>query len=429
MSARTFSSRTSLALSLAVILLLIDPAHPWGGKKVKLKDVEVLTLRQGQYTTGRRSSPVPQLTCLGGSAGCQNAPAVVQCYNRGSDGYSTQWECKADMSKSQKFGTVEVTCEGYDYADDDYILAGSCGLSVHLWFQIWFNLSNNPLPCCGRVRHLRNIPDLPRSWQMDDAPPAYDDGPPPDYPGPPRGGGFFGSGFFGGGGRGGGVPPPPGFRPAYQTDASCGSARAHGAGGVGGGGFWTGAAAGGLLGYLLGNSKMKVPNCAMCGTTLIRRTVYRRQIDACRTCGPLTLRCPLWSSPATPEDEGSQWNTDASISDSDRTVSNEQDSSTDLSDNDQDLFSDSEEYTTDSSNLIHLQVGVGNMSDLEDLGDSDSSSVQVLSEAEQLDVSSVVEVWTDRGDEPPDENEDDQSVSSEVRSEPDNPDTEVEEND
>lgn len=129
------------------------------------------------------------------------------------------------------------------------------------------------------------------------------------------------------------------------------------------------------------------------------------------------------------EDEGSQWNTDASISDSDRTVSNEQDSSTDLSDNDQDLFSDSEEYTTDSSNLIHLQVGVGNMSDLEDLGDSDSSSVQVLSEAEQLDVSSVVEVWTDRGDEPPDENEDDQSVSSEVRSEPDNPDTEVEEND
>uniref|UniRef100_A0A6G5A1R8 Store-operated calcium entry-associated regulatory factor n=1 Tax=Rhipicephalus microplus TaxID=6941 RepID=A0A6G5A1R8_RHIMP len=132
MSARTFSSRTSLAFSLTVILLLIDPAHPWGGKKVKLKDVEVLTLRQGQYTTGRRSSPVPQLTCLGGSAGCQNAPAVVQCYNRGSDGYSTQWECKADMSKSQKFGTVEVTCEGYDYADDDYILAGSCGLEYRL---------------------------------------------------------------------------------------------------------------------------------------------------------------------------------------------------------------------------------------------------------------------------------------------------------
>lgn len=273
MSARTFSSRTPLALSLIVILLLIDPAHPWGGKKVKLKDVEVLTLRQGQYTTGRRSSPVPQLTCLGGSAGCQNAPAVVQCYNRGSDGYSTQWECKADMSKSQKFGTVEVTCEGYDYADDDYILAGSCGLEYRLektgygggstydsYKHSAYTYGSKSGSTFQTILFLAVVAFVIYAiyrtclapGQMDDAPPAYDDGPPPDYPGPPRGGGFFGSGFFGGGGgRGGGVPPPPGFRPAYQTDASCGSARA---GGVGGGGFWTGAAAGGLLGYLLGNS-------------------------------------------------------------------------------------------------------------------------------------------------------------------------------
>ena len=33
-------------------------------KKVKLKDVEVLTLYQGKMTNGRRSSPIPQLQVI-----------------------------------------------------------------------------------------------------------------------------------------------------------------------------------------------------------------------------------------------------------------------------------------------------------------------------------------------------------------------------
>merc|ERR1712012_717552 len=50
-------------------------------KKVKLKDVDVLTLYQGKMTNGRRSSPVPQLSCRGGTAGCGAfVPEVVQCY-------------------------------------------------------------------------------------------------------------------------------------------------------------------------------------------------------------------------------------------------------------------------------------------------------------------------------------------------------------
>lgn len=262
MSPRTFGVCTPPVFSLVVILLLTSPANSWGAKKVKLKDIEVLTLRQGQYTTGRRSSPVPQLKCLGGSAGCQNAPAVVQCYNRGSDGYSTQWECKADMSKSQKFGTVEVTCEGYDYADDEYILAGSCGLEYSLdrtgygggstyEYSTYTGHSKSGstfqtiLFLCVVAFIIYVIyQNCLSPGHLNDAPPGYDE-PPPDYPGSPRGG------FFGGGG-GGMPPPPPGFRPHYQTDASCGSARAT-PGGLGGGGFWTGAAAGGLLGYLMGN--------------------------------------------------------------------------------------------------------------------------------------------------------------------------------
>ncbi len=119
---------------------------------VKLSDVQVLTLYHGKMTNGRRSSPVPQLKCVGGTAGCRaftpqasillsfeqissyNAPVVicqiqvVQCYNRGWDGNDIQWECKTDMDNAYRFGQISVSCEGYSYPDDPYILKGSCGV-------------------------------------------------------------------------------------------------------------------------------------------------------------------------------------------------------------------------------------------------------------------------------------------------------------
>lgn len=110
-------------------LCLIAMASGQMFKKVKLKDVDVLTLYQGKMTNGRRSSPVPQLSCKGGTAGCGAfVPEVVQCYNRGSDGLDIQWECKTDMDTKFRFGKISVSCEGYDYPEDPFILAGSCGL-------------------------------------------------------------------------------------------------------------------------------------------------------------------------------------------------------------------------------------------------------------------------------------------------------------
>jgi len=83
-----------------------------GGGRVLLQDLSVFTAKQGQMTTGRRSAPVPQMKCIGGSAGCSHAPTTMQCYNRGYDGYDVQWECKGDMDNAYRFGDLTVVCEG-----------------------------------------------------------------------------------------------------------------------------------------------------------------------------------------------------------------------------------------------------------------------------------------------------------------------------
>uniref|UniRef100_UPI00358ED543 store-operated calcium entry-associated regulatory factor-like isoform X1 n=1 Tax=Myxine glutinosa TaxID=7769 RepID=UPI00358ED543 len=123
-----------MALSCLLLLFSISAcALCFGRDRVLLSDVQVLTLRRGAFTSARRSDPIPHLRCIGGSAGCPtNTPDVVQCTNRGSDGDDIQWECKASMESTYRFGRIEVSCEGYDYADDPYILQGSCGLEYTL---------------------------------------------------------------------------------------------------------------------------------------------------------------------------------------------------------------------------------------------------------------------------------------------------------
>lgn len=62
-----------LATATAACLLATTPStvSAFGNnnhKKVLLKDVQTLTLHQGRMTTGRRTSPVPQIKCVGGNA-------------------------------------------------------------------------------------------------------------------------------------------------------------------------------------------------------------------------------------------------------------------------------------------------------------------------------------------------------------------------
>ena len=100
------TSKLVFLILLSTIISQASAAWGFGSKdpgKVLLKDVQVLTLKAGQMTTGRRSSPVQQLNCVGGSARGQFNPQVVQCYNRGWDGQDVQWECKSDMDNLYRY--------------------------------------------------------------------------------------------------------------------------------------------------------------------------------------------------------------------------------------------------------------------------------------------------------------------------------------
>ncbi|KAG9702565.1 DUF1183-domain-containing protein, partial [Aureobasidium melanogenum] len=93
-----------------------------------------LTLRAGQKTSARRSSPIPQLQCTGGNARGLYDVDVMRCTNAGSDydDDNVQWTCKASLPPEFKLGSTDVSCEGYDSPEDPYVLKGSCGVSYRL---------------------------------------------------------------------------------------------------------------------------------------------------------------------------------------------------------------------------------------------------------------------------------------------------------
>ncbi|KAL5021942.1 hypothetical protein ScPMuIL_001097 [Solemya velum] len=245
-----------------------------GGERVLLSDIQTLTLRHGVSTNARRSSAVPQLKCVGGSASGKFLPQVVQCYNRGFDGYDVQWECKTDMDNAYRFGNVEVSCEGYEYADDPYILRGSCGLEYTLELtkeglqqqqghQYYGNEGHHSYHHDSHHGHQKSgsmgnlvmlavvgviIYAIYKTCLSTPAMPSGSDQPPPYTP-------------RGSNDSQGNSGPGYGFRPEYMPDSdSCSSSRTRqqthtgpAGGSTGFGGFWTGAATGGMLGYLFGN--------------------------------------------------------------------------------------------------------------------------------------------------------------------------------
>jgi len=229
-----------------------------------LRDINVLTLTEGTMSSGRRSSPVPQLNCL---SGCEDfRPHNVQCHNSGSDGVDVQWECKADLPQDVRFGDVTVACEGYDHPDDPYILRGSCGLEYSLEHtRRHSDNSYNSRSSHGYEKPYSRSYGNASSWSSNLFVFALIGlvlyyvwkncwTTRPDGGGGGGGGNRFGGDFPGGGGGGYGGGYGGG------GDNSKNSQSTYSAGGYGAAapprtapGFWSGMLGGGALGYMLGN--------------------------------------------------------------------------------------------------------------------------------------------------------------------------------
>jgi len=119
---------------LFLLVLVSEVQGYYGNDAILLDQVKTLTFATGKMTTGRRNSPIPQLQCVSGSACYSDSlPLSVQCTNVGTDSYGeVQWQCKADLDSSVRFGQTTVSCEGYSNPNDPYILKGSCGLEYFL---------------------------------------------------------------------------------------------------------------------------------------------------------------------------------------------------------------------------------------------------------------------------------------------------------
>jgi hypothetical protein len=132
-------------MKILIVLILLNAIlgseSRSGNERILLKDVEVLTLHRGLYTTFRRVSSVPQLNCIGGTARSESDKVhTVQCKNMGFNGKDYDWKCESQLDSNLELGEAIVTCEGYGYPDDPYILVGSCGLEYTLEYK---NRNNN----------------------------------------------------------------------------------------------------------------------------------------------------------------------------------------------------------------------------------------------------------------------------------------------
>ena len=273
----SFGMRVGIILLLLALVILVT-AWPFksgdkSGERILMRDVTALTLRQGQYTTGRRTNPILQLQCVGGSACHSFTPQVAQCTQTGWDGKDAQWRCEIPHLPSEMVvSSIDVACEGYDYPDDPYILAGSCGLEYTLNYRHSSSNSSYGSSYDGTSSSWNRFLILLlvgfAVWYFCFRQPhhSYNSARTSSSSHGPSGGGGGGGGGLGGGAfnspgpgnydgneqrRGGGR----GGDNKNSYDYTSSSAAAGSNSGSSGGGFWTGALTGAMAGYLLGGNR------------------------------------------------------------------------------------------------------------------------------------------------------------------------------
>ncbi|ERE90835.1 transmembrane protein 66 [Cricetulus griseus] len=262
-----------LLLRLLSFLLVAGPALCWNDPdRILLRDVKALTLHHDRYTTSRRLDPIPQLKCVGGTAGCDAyTPKVIQCQNKGWDGYDVQWECKTDLDIAYQFGKTVVSCEGYESSEDQYVLRGSCGLEYHLdytelglkkmkesakhqgfsdYYHKLYSSDSCGISGLVTIGVLLAVAYVVYKLFLSDGQASL----PPYSEYPPYSQRYQRSSYAAG-------APQPGFKSEFTGPQNTGFGSAFTGQGCdnSGPGFWTGLGAGGLLGYLFGSNRAATP--------------------------------------------------------------------------------------------------------------------------------------------------------------------------
>ncbi|AEO68876.1 uncharacterized protein THITE_2130565 [Thermothielavioides terrestris NRRL 8126] len=122
-------------LTLASLPAVTLAARPKNA--ILLSEVQSLTLHANRKTTSRRVPAIPQLRCTSAPALCRLADVrTLRCTNQGAS-YTAQdveWACTAPggLPAAVRLDATEVICEGYESADDAYVLRGSCGVEYTL---------------------------------------------------------------------------------------------------------------------------------------------------------------------------------------------------------------------------------------------------------------------------------------------------------
>ncbi|SPQ22856.1 b906e79f-4f2c-44af-b454-3f538bb034c3 [Thermothielavioides terrestris] len=122
-------------LTLASLPAVTLAARPKNA--ILLSEVQSLTLHANRKTTSRRVPAIPQLRCTSAPALCRLADVrTLRCTNQGAS-YTAQdveWACTAPggLPAAVRLDATKVICEGYESADDAYVLRGSCGVEYTL---------------------------------------------------------------------------------------------------------------------------------------------------------------------------------------------------------------------------------------------------------------------------------------------------------
>jgi hypothetical protein len=134
---RIFIVRSMLIL-ITFLSLLASSSSDSDFEKIYLGNISSLTFYQNKTTTYRKSLSFKQLECV---ANCIASPDNVTCININVGSlndsvkliYSIMWSCVPfGMTDNFNITNTVISCEGYDYEQDVFVVNGSCNLKYEI---------------------------------------------------------------------------------------------------------------------------------------------------------------------------------------------------------------------------------------------------------------------------------------------------------